>query len=93
MPITFNYTPEYFKDIQEALNASGALSKPCHRCGGQEFGILPDFYELKSQGELNIFSNDLKAGIPFAVVFCAKCGFLNLHSIGILESKTLNKKG
>jgi ribosomal protein S27AE len=91
MAITNQLGDEYLNKIKKALEKSGALKKPCPRCGGVSFGIIDDIYTLEDQKTTFYSMNILNKSIPYISVFCAKCGFLSFHSTAILES-SLNKE-
>jgi ribosomal protein L37E len=70
------------EEIIKRLIEKGATN-PCPRCGNQGFTVLDGFLSHAVQHN---FQNLSLGGevVPTIITVCAKCGFLSLHSMGVL---------
>lgn len=84
--------------VQAALQEKGA-TRPCSRCGGTVFSIMPGFTTLYVNEEYDENAIQFGNGSQMPVVFvaCTTCAAITMHGIGGLglvdfTSKHDNKK-
>lgn len=75
---------DFDKDkITKIITEKGA-TKPCHRCGKNQFSVLEGYSNIMLQ---NNIGKGLYFGgptVPVALVACNNCGSVTSHAIGAL---------
>lgn len=75
------FSLELQQRIANSLDSKGA-TKPCARCGNNEFHLIDEFASVttqKNKGEL-----DFGHGIPVYITVCNNCGNLAFHASNIV---------
>ena len=70
-----------FEKLAAALNREGA-TRPCPRCGNNEFQIVGETF-LNLQQDPNAITLG-GPGVPAVMVGCSKCGCLFQHAVNLL---------
>jgi len=70
------------QEIIKALEERGA-TRPCPRCGNNNFTLLDGYFNQTIQTELK---GMVLGGpsVPSVVVACNRCGYLSQHVMGVL---------
>lgn len=70
------------EEIIAALKERGA-TRPCPRCGNDQFTLIDGYVNQVLQKELKriVISGE---SVPSVVVACNRCGFMSQHAIGVL---------
>ena len=69
--------------IQKTLEERGAML-PCPRCGNRSFILADGFISPSIQTDLNTYVMGGR-NIPAAIVVCDNCGYMSMHSVGVLD--------
>jgi predicted nucleic-acid-binding Zn-ribbon protein len=76
-------SPQELEQISTILKQRNA-NLPCPRCGNNDF-LLHNYYQFTLLGDHTAKVNLINfTAIPTAVLICSNCGFLSLHSLGVL---------
>jgi len=73
---------QFHTKIVKKLEALGA-TKPCHRCGKEEFTVVDQYSDIKIQKELGKFIIG-GSSIPSVITICKNCGAITQHALGAL---------
>ncbi len=69
--------------VLEALRKAGA-TKPCPRCGNEDFSLLDGYFTHSIQRDLKKLSIGGAKAVPVVVVICTRCGWVAEHALGSL---------
>ena len=71
------------RQIAESLSRKGA-TRPCHRCGGNEFEIVADGYLRHDFHREENKSFVDRPHVPTAAIACRNCGNMNFFALKAL---------
>lgn len=81
LPDFRGWTKEKQQAILERLRERGA-PRPCPRCGGEHFNLLPGFAVFGLVPQLNADHADRH--VASVGIVCGQCGYLSFHDLGAL---------
>lgn len=68
-------------DVIQALKDKG-VDQACPRCGGRAFEVLDTTNIGIEHGKRGFYQTEQV--LPVAIIVCTNCGFVALHSLGVL---------
>ncbi len=83
-------TKEQKSEIRQKILARGGA--PCPRCGGEEFGVIDGFVNLRLNSGTETASSKTTQFVPTVATVCMKCAHIAFHSAFLLDLSWLPQR-